>query len=175
MPAADTDGENPTHMVPVLVDFAVIVQPTTLTTGLDSSCTGTPDVTTVCVPCPADKHVTAAMISRQINLLMLFSINVFLTVAEMLFASLYFVLFFLLSELRTIYMQQPPPPLNAETRAAVRKWVLANRGVLRQVSQSVCPPVSQQFVHQIAYSQWAVKSDHPVRRELLARGWPGGV
>ncbi len=51
LPDADTVDEKPTHIVPVLSESAVIVQPTAFVGGeVDSNRTGTPEVTTVVTP-----------------------------------------------------------------------------------------------------------------------------
>lgn len=55
----------------------------------------------------------------------------------------------------------------------VREWVKANRGLMSKIAYGVSPPLTPQFVRMIAYGTTNVGSDHRVKRELRAAGWPG--
>ncbi len=58
--AADTAEVKPIQIVPVFVDFAVIVHPVAFVPRfVDSNCTGVPAVVTVVEPCPPGKADTA--------------------------------------------------------------------------------------------------------------------
>lgn len=73
-----------------------------------------------------------------------------------------------------IFLVATRKPVSAEHRA-IREWILRNRGVLQRIADGVTPPVSHQFVQQLAYNKASVKvrSDHPIFRELKSAGWPG--
>jgi hypothetical protein len=67
----------------------------------------------------------------------------------------------------------PPPRALSPFEKRVRKWVLANRGVLTQVARAHA--VSPQYVQQIAYGRSTARKGNAVEVELARLGWPGKV
>lgn len=66
----------PSHIVPVLVDFAVIVHPVAFVGGaVERSCTGVPAVATVVAPCPPQKTGRAIRVNNSTNRFMALIIN----------------------------------------------------------------------------------------------------
>lgn len=55
----------------------------------------------------------------------------------------------------------------------VRYWITRNRGVLTEVALAMSPPVSPQFVQQVAYGRSTALEGHLVETLLKKRGWPG--
>jgi hypothetical protein len=54
----------------------------------------------------------------------------------------------------------------------VRDWIGNHKGKLSEIARRMSPPVSQQFVSQVAYGICAVSGEHPVARALRMAGCP---